>query len=510
MKQKTAVIDIGSNTIRLVIYDYEQDKGMKEIENIKTAARLRTYLDANGVMEREGIETLITTLHAFKEIIEYHHLTDIRIAATAAIRQAKNQLEIVKEVEETTGFRVTILSENEEAYYGYLAVVHTTPIDSAVTVDIGGGSTEVTYFENKQLKYSHSFAFGVVSLKKDFMSGEKMTAEEKQNLSRFLVQQFYLLPWLKNKNVPIIAIGGSARNIALIDQHVRNYPIAGVHQYWMTREALFTIKDELITMNRSQLEKLDGLSSDRIDIIAPSAEVFCQLYDVVQAKGFMFSRKGLRDGLMLKELMSQFDAPLDREHVFQNSLKELSFEYSVDKESAEQMMYIALELYEQLSELGFFDYREDLLLLLKRGAYLYYLGEYIDSDSVSQHTFYLIANRSIDGVLHRDRIKIAALASFKNKSTLKQFLVPFTSWFTKEEMQQMRELGALLKFAYSLNSSKRDIVKQLEVGKNDSGLTITVYATGNTLAEEYQAEKQKKHLEKSIKTTIDLVFIDIH
>ncbi|TDL35214.1 Ppx/GppA family phosphatase [Jeotgalibacillus sp. S-D1] len=509
MRLKTAVIDIGSNTIRLVIYDYEVNKGMKEVENIKTVARLRGYLTPTNEMREEGIQLLITTLEGFKEIIEHHKITDLRIAATAAIRQAANSHEIIQRVRIKTNFEISILTEEEEAYYGFLAVVHSTPVLSGITIDMGGGSTEITYFEQKQLKYSHSFPFGVVSLKKEFMKNEVLTALERAELTEFLNDQFRSLPWLENKKVPIVAIGGSARNIAQIDQQLKAYPIAGVHQYWMSKESLFSLRNQIIDMDYNDLEKLEGLSNDRIDIIAPASQVFCQLFDTVQATGFLFSRKGLRDGLVLKELMNQLDAPLNKEHVFQNSLKELFFDYSITKQNAEQIKFIAEQLYYKLTENGVLAYSHEDLELLKKASCLYYLGEYIDSDSSSEHTFYILANRSIDGVLHEDRVKIAAIASFKSKSAMQQYLRPFDKWFTKEEIQSLRELGALLKFAYSLNGSKRNIIKKIEINNHLQELEIILYAAGNTLAEENQAEKQKKHLAKAVKQPISLTFIQL-
>lgn len=507
MRLKTAVIDIGSNTIRLVIYDYEVNKGMKEVENIKTVARLRNYLNADNEMKEEGIGLLVSTLKGFKEIIHHHKITDLKIAATAAIRQAANRNKIIERVRKETNFELTILTEEEEAYFGFLAVAHSTPVLSAVTIDMGGGSTEITYFEDKQLKHSHSFPFGVVSLKKDYVKNEVMTAQEQTELTEFLNGQFQKLTWLKNKKVPIIAIGGSARNIAQIDQQLKEYPIAGVHQYWVSKDSLFSLRNQILRMNYSDLEKLDGLSNDRIDIIAPASQVFCQLFEVVQATGFLFSRKGLREGLMIKELMNQLDAPLNKEHVFENSLKELFYDYSITKQNAQQMMYIAEQLYHKLVEIEVFSYSQENLALLKKGACLYYLGEYIDSDSSSQHTFYILANRSIDGILHHDRVKIAAIASFKSKSAMQQYLKPFDKWFTKEDIQNLRELGALLKLAYSLNGSKRNIIKHIEIHNHHPEFEIKLYAAGNPLAEENQAEKQKKHLEKAIKRPIFLTFI---
>ncbi|TFE03665.1 Ppx/GppA family phosphatase [Jeotgalibacillus sp. R-1-5s-1] len=506
MRNKTAVIDIGSNTIRLVIYDYEPKKGMREIENIKTVARLKSFLDEENKLNEKGLTLLKEALLAFNEIIDYHGIQDVRAAATAAIRQAVNQQEIVSRMKAETGVNINILTEEEEAYFGYLAVIHSTPVLSAVTVDIGGGSTEVTYYEHKQLIHSHSFPFGAVSLKKDFMAGDQMTQNEHKKLIRFLKSEFNSLGWLKNKKVPIVAIGGSARNVAQIHQQLIKYPVAGVHQYWMEEKDLHETNDMLTAMSKEDLEKLDGLSSDRTDIIAPASQVFCELYKIVDAKGFMFSKKGLREGIVLKELMKRYTAPLSKDNVFMESLNELAFDYSIDKEQAEQMVSLTTELYSHLCAVGVLKENEEDLQLIKRGAYLYYLGDYIDSDSSSQHTFYIIGNRSIDGILHRDRIKIAAVASFKSKSMLYQFMDPFTDWFTNEEMETIRVIGALVKFAYSLNGSKRNIINQLEIRKKNDDLIMTLFAEGRTIAEEYQAGKQKKHLEKALKMNIQLDF----
>ncbi|AJD90814.1 hypothetical protein JMA_14970 [Jeotgalibacillus malaysiensis] len=509
MKNKTAVIDIGSNTIRLVLYEYDPEKGMKEVENIKTVARLKMYLDDEQNLTDEGVAILEEALLAFNEIIDFHGIKDIRAAATAAVRQAQNSDEIVKRMKKQTGIDIKILTEEEEAFFGFLAVIHSTPVMSAVTIDIGGGSTEVTYYEHKQLQHSHSFPFGAVSLKKDFMGGDQMTKGERKKLIKFLRESFLSLDWLADKKVPIVAIGGSARNIAQIHQQSVNYPVAGVHQYWMTENDLKEVNDELIEMSKEELEKLDGLSSDRTDIIAPASQVFCELYDIVDAKGFMFSRKGLRDGIVFRELMKKYAAPLDKEKVFLSSMNELAFDYAIERSEADHMISLASELYSHLEAVGEISESSFGKQLVKRAAFLYYLGEYIDSDSSSQHTFYIIANRSIDGVLHKDRIALALAASFKSKSMFQQYLEPFDDWFTEEELHEIRLIGSLIKLAYSLNGSKRNLINQIEMRKKGDTLYLSLYAEGRTLAEEYQANKQKKHLEKTLKTSIELDFISI-
>ena len=138
---KTAIIDIGSNTVRLVIYHYEQLRGLKEIENVKAVARLRSFIDDTGILVEEGIERLEGILHSFNEILEDYNVEHVRAIATASIRQAQNGAAILARMKEVVGVDIELLSERQEAFYGYFAVVYTTSTASGVTIDMGGGST---------------------------------------------------------------------------------------------------------------------------------------------------------------------------------------------------------------------------------------------------------------------------------------------------------------------------------------------------------------------------------
>lgn len=119
MKMKHGMIDIGSNTMRLVIYENRERKGFKQIENLKVVARLRNYLDNDSLLNEEGIHVLLQTLQTFQIITRHHELTHVSCVATATVRQAKNKEYIVQLVKENTDFSMKILSEYEEAFYGF-------------------------------------------------------------------------------------------------------------------------------------------------------------------------------------------------------------------------------------------------------------------------------------------------------------------------------------------------------------------------------------------------------
>ena len=504
-ENKLAVIDIGSNSIRLVVYGPNFTGRVCELANIKVVARLRNYLNEVGYFSIEGMTVLLETLLGFQEILKFQQVNRVKCIATATIRQAVNKIEIVDLVKKKTGFSISVLTEEEEAFYGYYAVIHTTHFEEGITIDIGGGSTEVTYFKRRILVHSHSFPFGVVCLKDKFMKGEKMTVEEEGQMTNYLIEAFNSLSWLKNLQVPIIAIGGSARNIAQIDQNLRNYPIAGTHQYSMKPEDLTKMKEMILPMSVGELEKLEGLSMDRADIILPALATFILLCQYTNTERFVFSSKGLRDGIYYKETL-----PKERiggaKHIIEENLSNLESRFDKNPIHASQTSRLAIMLTEQLIKVNILRTDELNIQEIRWAAKIYYLGQFIDSDASSQHTFYLIANSSLNGLDHRMRIRLALIASFKNNSLFKQFLVPFSEWFSKDELGSLRIAGAIVKLAAALDASKRGIVKNLNILESNNGLMIKIFCSNNAFVEKYHGKKEIRHLEKALRKPVKLQF----
>ena len=148
-REKIAIVDIGSNTIRLVIYGIDQDFFFTEVINIKTPARLSQHLiidEAGKTMDQAGIDKLVYTLESFRLVTEEHQVNTIKPLATAAIRQSRNQADILKQVKDRMGWQIEIVPEEGEATYGQYAIMHSTSFQDAITIDIGGASCEITLF----------------------------------------------------------------------------------------------------------------------------------------------------------------------------------------------------------------------------------------------------------------------------------------------------------------------------------------------------------------------------
>ncbi|GGG20385.1 exopolyphosphatase [Lysinibacillus alkalisoli] len=503
---KTAIIDIGSNTMRLVIYKYDRHEGLHEIGNMKVVARLRTYILPTGEMTEEGIALLEDTLRDFLIMLDDFGVSDVRAAATAAIRQASNRDEIITRIHRNLQLDIELLSEQQEAYFGFVGVAYSLATPSAVTIDIGGGSTEITLFKDKEIVHAKSFPFGTVSLKQMFVKGEVLSNYEQQQLAAFVKDQFAQIDWITGVGLPVVGIGGSARNIAQVHQQRINYDLPGVHGYEMSAEDLRQLNYFLGDLTFGELKQLDGLSSDRADIILPALTVFRILLEIVGTTTFQLTKKGLREGLVMDRILQEDAQAFSKDHVFETHAKQLAAEYNRSEEELQYLTHITEQMYEECCRLSLFSYDEQDRKLLLKAAKVYGIGEYIELSSASQHTFYLIANQSIDGLNHKDRIRVALLASYKNKDYFAHFIEPFEAWFTDEELHKLRDLGALLKFVYAFNVSKRRVVDTFTMHKEEGHVCLTVQLNKHAAAEKYQARRHQKHLERVIKENIIIHF----
>lgn len=508
ISEQKAIIDIGSNSIRLVVFSYSSKKGLVEHYNYKTVARLSMHIDAFGNLSEEGIHLLIETLFNFKKILDDLSVTDVFAAATAAVRQAENRETIITKVKQQTDIKVTIISAKDEAYYGYLAVIHSTSIPTAVTIDMGGGSTEVTYFENKEMKFSHSFPFGAVSLKKRFITNGFMTTEEKVSLTAFVREQFQSLEWLHNLQVPIIAIGGSARNIAQVDQERKNNSLHGTHQYELSAVDLQEISYKFTQSSLEGLKKIDGLSSDRADIIVPALETFRLFMEVVQSMVFIYSKKGLREGVIYAQLIKYFPDDFNVNSVTKNAVRHVLGKFHVDEHISLHLYEIFSSIYNKFGQWGYVTPMQNDALL--QYAYqLFHIGKEIDQEASSQHTFYLLTNLTIDGISNKDRLKLALLASYKNKDTFKQYIDLYPDTFNSTESKQLRDIGALIRFTKGMDVLGRSHIKNVSIKRSMDKIEFIFLVVGNNILEQYQAEKLKKHLEKIVHVEVELKFLDM-
>ena len=294
--KRYGIVDIGSNTVRLEIYC---DKGKDLIRFFKKKENLglTSYIE-NGVISDKGISRLIEILSDYVNISKNIRIEDLFIFATAAIRNSKNVNEILKKIKDSTGIEVDLLSGNREAELGFKAVTETFGITSGLNVDIGGGSTEFTLFDDGIVKLSKSMNNGSLSFFSNCIEGIIPTKKEAKLIKKEVKNYMKSEGFSKNVRKQITGVGGTIR---ILGRLIREYYNLGFKTYFNVEE-LKTVVNKLIEQDKATIRMLLQLSPDRIHTIVPGALILLTICDYFSVEEILVSESGVRTGYLLEKL----------------------------------------------------------------------------------------------------------------------------------------------------------------------------------------------------------------
>lgn len=474
-----AIIDLGSNSVRLILVKVGEKGNFKIINDIKESLRLQEDLGKNAKILDERIKKGVLTLQMFRQICDAAQVEEIIAVGTEALRQASNGQVFLDEVKKATGIEIRILSGEEEAYYDYLAVINSTELNKCLILDIGGGSSELIYVKDKQLQESISLPFGAITLSQMFLLYDEITIEKEKALEKYLLEAMKKIPWLQEaKGLNLVAIGGSLRNIAKVDRQIKDYPLDIVHHYEMNSKDAQDIYKLLKEVSLEERKKIKGLSKERADIIVGSAAWLAKLLMYSESKKIIFSGHGLREGLIYDYLIQRglhIKDPVDY------SIKNSILNYNLDEKHANQVYFLTRTLYKQLKALhGLNDKPKKLI---KTAAMLHDMGVNIGYYKNYKHSFYMIVNSGINGLSHKELLISAYIAASKSKEGVKINLTRYSRLINKEDIEIVHQIGVLLKIAEGLDRNMSANIIDLQSTIEKERVIIKAIARDNITKE---------------------------
>lgn len=467
------VIDLGSNSIRLVIYAVGPHGTQTEVDDLKQVVRLNNYLDSRHVISGKGIERTVHTIRQFKALCDAYKVTEIYGVATQAVRVAANQAALLDQILEETGIPFRVITGEEEARYGYLAVVNSLPFDDGITVDVGGGSTEITYYQNRQLLHSVSVAQGAVSLTRKYLQKEPPSVKDMKALVRAIRRQLDPFPWLKNLKCPVIGIGGTARAITRMHQRRSHYPLKILHGYTMWPTEVAAVLDMVRSTPVDKRGDIAGLSSDRTDIIVAGISIIDQVIQRSAATRFVLSSKGLRDGVLMERVLGARNQALMPDMLL-HSIDNLLDHFRLNREHAFHVWRLAEKLFSEMVEHQWLSGK--LENCLKVAALLHDIGRSISIYNTSYHNFYLLLQVPIFGISHRERVIAAAVAAFKTPKQTSSFLTRYQDFLDEEDLPTINQLGVLLGFARALDRTESRAVQHVALIPNGKDWRLRIHS----------------------------------
>jgi exopolyphosphatase / guanosine-5'-triphosphate,3'-diphosphate pyrophosphatase len=302
----TASIDIGSNTVRLLILQAESRESFQEIDSARRITRLGEGMDANKCLAPEPMEATLRVLEEFREICGKYGDIPIHAVATSAVREAGNRDEFLQQALKRTGIAIEVISWEEEARLTLEGVFWKIPHQNrrVLTFDIGGGSTEFILSQGRQISGSLSTPLGVVRLTEKFISRHPVPAEDYANLTAHIQS---VLSAVKNQLPPIhpeIAIGtaGTVTTLAALEQNIYPYDPEKIHGVSLPLNRIQSIQDDLKAKSLGERLLLKPLERGREDLIIAGVAIVLETLRTFGCQDLLVSEFSLREGIILNAL----------------------------------------------------------------------------------------------------------------------------------------------------------------------------------------------------------------
>jgi exopolyphosphatase/guanosine-5'-triphosphate,3'-diphosphate pyrophosphatase len=482
--RRVAVIDLGSNTARMVIMSAVPGYAFRLEDEIREVVRLRQGMTERGLGE-EAAARALSTLRLFKRFCESTGADLILPTATSAVRDAANGRAFLDRVHQDLGLQLRILDGEREAYYGTVGALNEVGSVDGAVLDIGGGSAQLSQVRSGRYVRGDSRTLGSLALTERFVHTDPPGDRELDAVRAEVADQLSSIPWLDEVDGrQLVGLGGTIRNLAKIDSARRESPLNTLHGYVLSRKS---VDRSLRLFRESALDrrqKIPGLSADRADIILAGALVVQGVLDRLGADELTISTSGLREGVFYEYFWQHLDYPVIPD-VRRFGVLNVARNYGYQKQHANHVRYLAGRMFEQLAPLHGYGAAERELL--DAAALLHDLGTVIAYDGHHKHSQTLIHYNGLSGYSPREIALIALLARYHRKGT--PSCEGYGAILDGDDEVRLRRLAAILRLAEFLERGRNAAVDDVIVSWGDDFLRLTLVADEHPAVELWETER---------------------
>lgn len=487
-----AIIDVGSNSVRLLVARSLSPFAFEVVDEERFEARLGEGQDF-GALTPEGIERGLQAMAIMVEVAQSHHPAVIRVVGTEALRRAANAAEFIERARERTGFGIRVLSGYEEAFYGFLGVVNSTSLQNGHLLDIGGGSLELMRVANRRLETAQSVPLGAIYARERYLKSDPPTSREVRSLRKAVRQHLMV----DGPHPVLYASGGAVRNLARIIRTQRSYPLRRLHGLEIPQRQFHRLAAQLTRASSETRRKLPGVGGNRTDILHAAALVVDEVMAITGAESVVVAGQGLREGLAWQELR---DEAVFLPDVRAASVSGLALANGVDELAAEPVVHAAAELFTATRNAHGLGQPEMELLL--HAARLSGIGMHVDYYNRDRHAEYLVHSGDLHGFTHREIVILAALVRWSASGT--PDLSPYRLVVAPEDTRTAAVLATLLGVARAVRRrSPSPVLGFLAKVKKDA-LRLELSASTPLDAELHDLARQQRRVESVLKLALDV------
>ncbi|MFK7824223.1 MAG: Ppx/GppA phosphatase family protein [Oligoflexales bacterium] len=513
--QPIAAIDIGTNSVHLLIAKRNEDGHIRILDTDKAVLRLGEDLDADNMLVPAAFDKTIKALKQMQAIASSYQPV-YRVVATHATRSARNHRDFFQKIYDESGIHVSLIDGEEEARLVSLGMQEGLALKGKtfLGVDIGGGSTEIIICQDHRVSLVRSLELGAVSLNKSFLKGRSIKKEHIKNLEHEV--QLKLGPLCEHvsklKFDCAVICSGAAKTLAQMhSQEFQEKKLDDANGYHLKVEEIKQLTNSLHKLrNPKQIKDRWHLDEDRAHIILAGSSILNQISKLFAVDEWIISGYGLREGLVL-DTIARLHGPQTKgfDDIRWKNILALGKKYEINQDYAKQVSKLALEIFDQLGKIRPSYTKEASGVqisdrgILKAAAWLHECGKSISYSKYHKHSLYLIANSRLMGFSQKERQMIGLVARFhrKGKANLKHYDCRELSG---KNCKRINFLASILRIAAAANRTRQGHITSIELHQIDRSLEF-VFQTGSQHAPEvdlYKICKEKKFFEETIDHTV--------
>ncbi len=467
--ERLGAIDVGSNSIRLLVAEFDPAGGIKVIDEVKDQPRLAAGIAESNRLDEFAMARALQTLARMREVAERRGVRRISAVATSAVREADNGKAFVERVRREVGIPLRIIDPETEAALSWRSVAHHFPLGSgrALVADIGGGSLELIGAINGLVELTKSLPLGAVRLTEQYLFEDKSRSKEVAQLRTKVRKQLKKAGrWREWNNVTLIGSGGTFTNLARMVLARRGHPTEAAHGEVIKTAEVEQMLEWLCTLSVDRRRQVPGLNPQRADIILAGLAVTAELLNLVEARSLTVSAFGLREGLLLEMIGESANRnaadPL-------RAMREFVDRCQGDRRHVEQVRTIGLTLFDRLANVMGAGHEERPIL--EAACLLHDVGQVVSYRKHHKHSFQLIMHAERVNFTSRDRYLVALVSRYHRRKGPSAKHEEFAR-LNEEEQAIVRRLSAILRVADGLDRGHTSAVERVSTRITSDRLTI--------------------------------------
>lgn len=296
---KCAIVDLGSNTIRLSLYNTLENGSFETLFSKKYMAGLAGYV-SHGIMSNDGINQACVVLLDFKVLLQQLGVNEMHVFATASLRNIKNTEKALETIKRRTGLCVDVIAGREEGILGYYGALYTTDLKNGIMFDIGGGSTEFVRVKNGKVKKSQSISIGSLNLFHNHVSGLWPDKKEQKAIAKRISKRLDAVDFPKKVPEKVCCVGGTCRAILnIVNYHFNKEENNRI----ITKDEFNKILKILLKRDAASRNYILKLCPDRVHTIIPGMLVVKEIIERLHCEKIWVSRYGVREGYLCKNFL---------------------------------------------------------------------------------------------------------------------------------------------------------------------------------------------------------------